>query len=112
MAGYSTHQPIDPNEYPDRSNMGLEGPFRQRSGPVLYYDKRKGQYYDIKTDMYIPSEDYDAMNNPPSREINMSSKNCLDYLNGDQVMVVEANIKPLFLTNMEKSHLLQLFMII
>jgi hypothetical protein len=35
---------------------GLEGPFRFKSGIVLYYDPREGRYYDPSTDMYIDNE--------------------------------------------------------
>lgn len=50
---------IDPNEYPEKK--GLEGPFRQPSGHVLYYDPREGSYYDSKSDMYVSQDDYEAM---------------------------------------------------
>jgi len=42
---------IDPDEYPPI--RGMEGPFQFRNGRVLYYDPRKGRYYDRKTDMYL-----------------------------------------------------------
>lgn len=32
---------------------GLEGPFLYRSGVVLYYDPREGEYYNPLTDMYV-----------------------------------------------------------
>jgi len=32
---------------------GLEGPFRYRSGIVLYWDPREGQYWDPSTDIYL-----------------------------------------------------------
>lgn len=35
---------------------GLEGPFKFKSGIVLYYDPREGRYYDPSTDMYIDNE--------------------------------------------------------
>jgi len=46
---------INPEEYPERS--GLEGPFRFRSGHVLYYDPREGKYYDAGKDMYLDKND-------------------------------------------------------
>jgi hypothetical protein len=36
---------------------GLEGPFRYPNGRVLYYDPRAGQYWDPRTDFYVPPED-------------------------------------------------------
>lgn len=41
---------IDKDEYPPIK--GMEGPFRYRSGKILYYDPKEGEYYDRKTDMY------------------------------------------------------------
>ena len=46
---------IDKNEYPPI--RGMEGPFRFRDGRTLYYDPRKGRYYDRKTDMYLAFDD-------------------------------------------------------
>ena len=36
---------------------GLEGPFHYPNGRVLYYDARAGEYWDPRTDFYVPSED-------------------------------------------------------
>ena len=36
---------------------GLEGPFHYPNGRVLYYDARTGEYWDPRTDFYVPSED-------------------------------------------------------
>ena len=36
---------------------GLEGPFRFRSGKVLYYDPKEGKYYDRSTDMYVDNDE-------------------------------------------------------
>jgi len=36
---------------------GLEGPFNF-SGRVLYYDPKEGQYWDPRTDFYVPYEEY------------------------------------------------------
>lgn len=47
--------PIDSDKYPPRS--GLEGPFRFRSGKVLYYDPIEGKYYDATTDIYVDDEE-------------------------------------------------------
>lgn len=42
---------------------GLEGPFKFRSGVVLYYDYREngGQYYDPSTDMYVANRDFASL---------------------------------------------------
>lgn len=40
---------------------GLEGPFNF-SGRVLYYDVRKGQYYDPRTDFYVDQEEINVIN--------------------------------------------------
>ena len=53
---------IDKERYTDMSDQGLEGPFRTKSGKVLYYDAREGKYYDRDSDMYVDNKDYDAMN--------------------------------------------------
>ena len=58
--GYSVVPDIDREKYQERS--GLEGPFRTKSGKVVYYDKREGKYYDPNTDMYIEYDDWQAMN--------------------------------------------------
>ncbi len=47
--------PLDSDKYPNKP--GLEGPFRRRSGKVLYYDAKEGKYYDPESDMYISDED-------------------------------------------------------
>lgn len=39
------------------ARKGLEGPFRYPNGRVLYYDPREGEYYDPKTDFYVPRDD-------------------------------------------------------
>lgn len=43
------------DEYGPRK--GLEGPFRYPNGQVLYYDPKAGEYWDPKTDFYVPNED-------------------------------------------------------
>jgi len=49
--GTYTAQAIDQDEYPPIK--GLEGPFRTKSGRVVYYDPKAGLYYDSKTDIYL-----------------------------------------------------------
>jgi hypothetical protein len=36
---------------------GLEGPFHYPSGIVLYYDPKAGEYYDPRTDWFVPRDD-------------------------------------------------------
>lgn len=39
---------------------GMEGPFRYRSGRVLYWDPKEGAYYDRGRDMYVEVEDVES----------------------------------------------------
>lgn len=36
---------------------GLEGPFRYPNGRVLYYDPKAGEYWDPRTDFYVPADE-------------------------------------------------------
>ena len=36
---------------------GLEGPFPFGNGRILYYDPREGQYWDPRTDFYVPNDE-------------------------------------------------------
>lgn len=36
---------------------GLEGPYHYPNGRVLYYDPKAGEYYDPRTDFYVPNEE-------------------------------------------------------
>ena len=40
---------------------GLEGPFMTKAGQVVYYDKKKGQYYNPDNDMYLSYDDWKAL---------------------------------------------------
>lgn len=42
---------------------GLEGPFVFAGGRVLYYDPREGQYWDPRTDWYVPYEEVADLQN-------------------------------------------------
>ena len=55
----STLPRLDKSRYPQR--RGLEGPFMTKSGQVVYYDKKFGQYYNSDTDMYIDYDDWKKM---------------------------------------------------
>ena len=37
--------------------QGLEGPFHYPSGAVLYYDPKAGEYWDPRTDFYVPNDE-------------------------------------------------------
>ena len=50
---------LDKSRYQQR--RGLEGPFMTKAGQVVYYDKKKGQYYNSDTDMYIDHDDWKKM---------------------------------------------------
>lgn len=54
--------PIDADRYGPMK--GLEGPFRLRSGKVVYYDPKEGKYYDRDRDMYMSHDEYDSHANP------------------------------------------------
>ena len=41
-----------------QSRAGLEGPFMTKAGQVVYYDKKKGQYYNPDNDMYLSYDDW------------------------------------------------------
>ena len=36
---------------------GLEGPFHYPNGRVLYYDHKCGEYWDPRTDFYVPRDE-------------------------------------------------------
>ena len=48
--------PINRTKYGKRG--GLEGPFMTKSGQVVYYDHKKGQYLDPDKDMYLSYDDW------------------------------------------------------
>ncbi len=48
--------PINWTKYKKRA--GLEGPFMTKAGQVVYYDKKKGQYYNPDNDMYLSYNDW------------------------------------------------------
>ena len=47
---------INKAKYAKRS--GLEGPFMTKAGQVIYYDNKKGQYYNPDNDMYLSYDDW------------------------------------------------------
>ena len=60
---------IDPDEYPDKSEQGLEGPFSFGDW-VLYYDAKEGKYYDSRTDMYVTSDEMQELQNADQELMN------------------------------------------
>ncbi len=55
--GYKVLNTVDNMRDNYGPRKGLEGPFNF-SGRVLYYDPKEGQYYDPRTDFYVPYEEY------------------------------------------------------
>lgn len=67
--GYYRVPAIDRERYTDLSHQGLEGPFRLKSGKVVYYDPKEGKYYDRDSDIYLSHEEYEQHNSErPVRE--------------------------------------------
>lgn len=58
---------IDQNRYTKLD--GLEGPFKLRSGKVVYYDPKEGKYYDRDSDIYMSDDEYHSHSNPRSESI-------------------------------------------
>lgn len=54
-----TVQAIDGERFPAIADM--EGPFRYRTGHVLYYDPREGAYYDRTRDLYLSVDEANAI---------------------------------------------------
>jgi hypothetical protein len=51
-----TYPRLDKTKYQKRA--GLEGPFMTKSGQVVYYDNKKGQYLNPDKDMYLSYDDW------------------------------------------------------
>lgn len=47
--------PVSNDQFPPIK--GLEGPFRYKSGRILYYDPKIGKYYDRKNDLYLDKDE-------------------------------------------------------
>lgn len=52
--GYRVIGQMDEKWQPRR---GLEGPFQYANGRVLYYSPKDGQYWDPKTDFFVPNDE-------------------------------------------------------
>jgi len=77
---------INRERYTDMSGEGLEGPFRQKNGQVLYYDPRQGQYYNRDTDMYVDQSDFAAMNEEQIGELSHEAlSKYVDRLDPDRI---------------------------
>ena len=64
---------------------GLEGPFQFRSGAVLYYDPKEGEFYDRGKDMYIDREEIasltmEALPAPANKTIKISLNTIRDMV--------------------------------
>jgi hypothetical protein len=57
--GYLILPGIDRERYTEM--RGLEGPFMTRSGKVVYYDKKLGEYYDRDSDIYLSFAEYQSL---------------------------------------------------
>ena len=57
--GYLILPGIDRERYTEM--RGLEGPFMTRSGKVVYYDSKLGEYYDRDSDMYLSYAEYQSL---------------------------------------------------
>ena len=60
--GYKVVDTTDQMRQKYGPRKGLEGPFNF-SGQVLYYDNKKGAYYDPTTDFYVEQAEMDIINN-------------------------------------------------
>ena len=69
----STLPRLDKTRYQPR--RGLEGPFMTKSGQVVYYDKKIGQYYNSDTDMYIDYDDWKKLSEDFFAEARVLSNN-------------------------------------
>lgn len=52
--GYRVMPKMDERWQPRR---GLEGPFQYANGRVLYYLPKDGQYWDPKTNFFVPNDE-------------------------------------------------------
>tara|TARA_B100000965_G_scaffold101978_1_gene83765 strand:+ start:2640 stop:3704 length:1065 start_codon:yes stop_codon:yes gene_type:complete len=57
--GYYSLPPIDRKRYDEMP--GMDGPIMTRSGKVVYYDPKSGQYYDRDSDMFLTHDEWKAL---------------------------------------------------
>lgn len=67
MEGYYILPQMDREKYQARD--GLEGPIMTKSGKVVYYDPKAGEYYDPDTDMYISYDDFRMLDEARSKQL-------------------------------------------
>lgn len=91
--GYKILPPLDTERYGQR--QGLEGPFRTRSGKVVYYDPKEGKYYDPDTDMYLDDQldeaKYQGREVPLGKPMKGDVKKSKVYVKGPKGNVVKVN---------------------
>ncbi len=64
--GYMILPGIDRERYTEM--RGLEGPFMTKSGKVVYYDPKAGEYYDRDSDMYLSYNEYMSLDHETSAQ--------------------------------------------
>ena len=64
--GYMILPGIDRERYTEM--RGLEGPFMTRSGKVVYYDSKLGEYYDRDSDIYLSWAEYQSLDQETSAQ--------------------------------------------
>ena len=55
--GYRVMNSVDNMREKYGPRPGLEGPFHYPNGRVLYYDPVGGEYWDPRTDWYVPRDE-------------------------------------------------------
>lgn len=64
--------PAMPDKYTERD--GLEGPIMTRSGKVVYYDPKAGNYYDPDSDMYMSYDDFRMLDKKGMHKVDEAKK--------------------------------------
>ena len=59
--GYYSLPPIDRKRYDEIP--GMDGPIMTRSGKVVYYDPKSGDYYDRDSDMFLSYDEFKDLDN-------------------------------------------------
>ena len=74
--GYMIMPGIDREKYTEI--RGMEGPFMTRSGKVLYYDPKAGEYYDRDSDIYLSYAEYMEHDKESSAQRDAMAKGVFD----------------------------------
>jgi len=85
--GYTVLPPMNRDRYQERP--GLEGPFPTRSGKVVYYDPKEGEYYDPDSDMYLTYDEWKALDNEGSEP----AREAREVVTKDMGMISKKNFK-------------------